>query len=85
VESRDAPAAPSAGRPAAERAGADELIEAQYQDRPQLRAVLDMVLAALPGLGPVTVQALFLAWGSLPGQPAPTWSAMSSGSGPFRR
>ena len=38
-------------------AGADELIEAQYADRPRLRPVLDTVLAALPALGPVTVQA----------------------------
>jgi hypothetical protein len=37
--------------------GADELIEAQYADRPQLRPVLDGVLAALPALGQVTVQA----------------------------
>jgi len=36
---------------------ADELIDAQYADRPQLRPVLDAVLAALPALGPVTVQA----------------------------
>jgi hypothetical protein len=38
-------------------AGADELIKAQYADRPRLRPVLDAVLAALPALGPVTVQA----------------------------
>jgi hypothetical protein len=38
-------------------ADADELIDAQYADRPQLRPVLDAVLAALPALGPVTVQA----------------------------
>jgi hypothetical protein len=38
-------------------AGADELINGQYADRPQLRPVLDAVLAALPALGPVTVQA----------------------------
>jgi Family of unknown function (DUF5990)/Domain of unknown function (DUF5655) len=37
--------------------GADELIEAQYADRPQLRPVFDAVLAALPALGQVTVQA----------------------------
>jgi hypothetical protein len=36
---------------------ADELIKAQYADRPRLRPVLDAVLAALPALGPVTVQA----------------------------
>jgi hypothetical protein len=34
-----------------------ELIDGQYADRPALRAVLDAVLAALPALGPVTVQA----------------------------
>jgi hypothetical protein len=38
-------------------ADADELIEGQYADRPQLRPVLDAVLAVLPALGPVTVQA----------------------------
>ena len=37
--------------------GADELIEAQYADRPRLRPVFDAVLAALPALGQVTVQA----------------------------
>ena len=37
--------------------GADELIDAQYADRPQLRLVLDAVLAVLPALGQVTVQA----------------------------
>jgi len=36
---------------------ADELIAGQYADRPQLRPVLDTVLAALRSLGPVTVQA----------------------------
>jgi hypothetical protein len=35
----------------------DELIDAQYADRPQLRPVLDAVLAALPALGQVTAQA----------------------------
>ena len=35
----------------------DELIDAQYADRPQLRPVLDAVLAALPALGQATVQA----------------------------
>jgi uncharacterized protein DUF5990/uncharacterized protein DUF5655 len=34
----------------------NELIEGQYRDRPQLRPVFDAVLAALPALGPVTVQ-----------------------------
>jgi Family of unknown function (DUF5990)/Domain of unknown function (DUF5655) len=38
-------------------AEADELIAGQYRDRPQLRLVLDAVLAALPALGPVTAQA----------------------------
>jgi Family of unknown function (DUF5990)/Domain of unknown function (DUF5655) len=38
-------------------ADADELIAGQYADRPALRPVLDAVLAALPPLGPVTVQA----------------------------
>jgi hypothetical protein len=37
--------------------GADELVAGQYADRPQLRPVLDAVLAALPALGLVTVQA----------------------------
>ncbi len=40
-----------------DQAQAGELIEAQYADRPRLRPVLDAVLAALPALGPVTVQA----------------------------
>jgi hypothetical protein len=38
-------------------AEADELIAGQYCDRPQLRPVLDAVLAALPAVGPATVQA----------------------------
>ena len=38
-------------------ADAERLIDAQYADRPQLRPILDAVLAALPALGPVTVQA----------------------------
>jgi hypothetical protein len=38
-------------------AEADELIAGQYSDRPQLRPVLDAVLAALPAVGPATVQA----------------------------
>jgi hypothetical protein len=38
-------------------ADADELIEGQYADRPQLRPILDAVLGVLPELGPVTVQA----------------------------
>jgi len=36
---------------------AAELIDAQYADRPKLRPVLDAVLAVLPALGQVTVQA----------------------------
>src|SRR5689334_24283020 len=36
---------------------ADELIEGQYADRPELRPILDTVLALLPTLGPATVQA----------------------------
>jgi hypothetical protein len=36
---------------------ARELIDGQYADRPQLRPVLDAVLAVLPALGPVAVQA----------------------------
>jgi len=35
----------------------DELVDAQYADRPQLRPVLDAVLAAASGLGPVTAAA----------------------------
>ena len=38
-------------------ADADELITGQYADRPQLRPILDTVLAALPALGQGTVQA----------------------------
>jgi hypothetical protein len=53
AERRRAEAAP----PGFMTTGADELIDAQYADRPQLRPVLDAVLAALPALGQVTVQA----------------------------
>src|SRR5207245_4419717 len=49
--------APPLGYPDYPADAADELIEAQYADRPQLRPVLDAVLAALPALGQVTVQA----------------------------
>jgi Family of unknown function (DUF5990)/Domain of unknown function (DUF5655) len=35
----------------------DELVAGQYSDRPQLRPVFDAVLAALPAIGPATVQA----------------------------
>jgi hypothetical protein len=38
-------------------ASADELIDGQYEDRPQLRPILDAVLAAALELGPVTIQA----------------------------
>jgi Family of unknown function (DUF5990)/Domain of unknown function (DUF5655) len=59
AERRTVPAAAD-GRGAAvpvESADADELIEGQYADRPQLRPILDAVLALLPALGPATVQA----------------------------
>ena len=46
-----------AGGPAPADPAEDELIDAQFADRPQLRPVLDAVLAALPALGQVTVQA----------------------------
>jgi Family of unknown function (DUF5990)/Domain of unknown function (DUF5655) len=60
AERRTVPAAAADGRGAAvpvESADADELIEGQYADRPQLRPILDAVLALLPALGPATVQA----------------------------
>jgi Domain of unknown function (DUF5655) len=38
-------------------AGADELIDGQYADRPHLRPVLDALLVAAPSLGEVEVQA----------------------------
>jgi Family of unknown function (DUF5990)/Domain of unknown function (DUF5655) len=38
-------------------AEADDLITGQYRDRPRLRPILDVLLATLPALGPVTVQA----------------------------
>ena len=38
-------------------ADAEKLIAGQYSDRPQLRPVLEAVLAALSALGPVAVQA----------------------------
>src|SRR5262245_333744 len=47
---------PAAG-PGFLTAGAGQLIADQYADRQQLRPVLDAVLAVLPALGPVTVQA----------------------------
>jgi Family of unknown function (DUF5990)/Domain of unknown function (DUF5655) len=63
AERRRAPA--GAGEAAKQRFGhpdyltaeARELIEGQYADRPQLRPILDAVLALLPALGPATVQA----------------------------
>lgn len=38
-------------------ASADELIDAQYVDRPQLRPILDTIIKAMAGLGRVTIQA----------------------------
>lgn len=38
-------------------ASADELIEGQYADRPALRPIFDAVLAQLPAIGNITVQA----------------------------
>lgn len=38
-------------------ASADELIDGQYADRPQLRPILDAVLARTASLGEITVQA----------------------------
>jgi len=34
-----------------------QLIDGQYADRPRLRPILDAVLAAIPALGAVTVEA----------------------------
>lgn len=48
---------PERGHPAGLTASDLQLIAGQYADRARLRPVLDTVLAALPGLGPVTVQA----------------------------
>jgi hypothetical protein len=46
------------GYPSFMKAGAFDLIGRQYQDRPQLRPILDAILAALPDVSPViTVQA----------------------------
>jgi hypothetical protein len=45
------------GYPAFLTASADELIDGQYQDRPQLRPILDALLTRLAGLGEVTLQA----------------------------
>ncbi len=38
-------------------ASAGDLIEGQYRDRPHLRPILNAILAAASGLGPVTIQA----------------------------
>ncbi|TMD09068.1 MAG: hypothetical protein E6J01_02880 [Chloroflexi bacterium] len=38
-------------------ASADQLIEGQYADRPALRLILDVIVAHLPRLGKVTLQA----------------------------
>ncbi|HTQ90017.1 MAG TPA: DUF5990 family protein [Streptosporangiaceae bacterium] len=58
AERRSVPAADGPGAPAPVKfADAGELIDDQYADRPQLRPILDAVLALLPALGPVTVQA----------------------------
>jgi hypothetical protein len=39
------------------QATADELIDGQYADRPDLRPILDTILALLPGIGEVEIQA----------------------------
>jgi hypothetical protein len=39
------------------QATADELIDGQYADRPDLRPILDTILGLLPGLGEVEIQA----------------------------
>jgi hypothetical protein len=39
------------------QASADELIDGQYADRPQLRPILDTILGMLPEIGTVEVQA----------------------------
>lgn len=38
-------------------ASGDELIDAQYSDRPHLRPIFDAIIAAVAGLGEVTIQA----------------------------
>jgi hypothetical protein len=45
------------GYPAFLVASADELVDGQYRDRPQLRPILDAILARAAILGEVTVQA----------------------------
>ena len=39
------------------QSSADELIQGQYADRPQLRPILESILGAASGLGDVTIQA----------------------------
>ena len=39
------------------QASADELIDGQYADRPELRPILDTILGLLPGVGDVEIQA----------------------------
>ena len=39
------------------QATADELIDGQYADRPDLRPILDTILGLLPGVGDVEIQA----------------------------
>ena len=45
------------GYPDFMQASADELIEGQYADRPQLRPIFEAILGAAAGLGDVTIQA----------------------------
>lgn len=45
------------GYPDFMQASANELIEGQYADRPQLRPVFEAILSAVAGLGEVTIQA----------------------------
>jgi hypothetical protein len=45
------------GYPDFMQASADELIQAQYADRPQLRPIFEAILGAATGLGDVTIQA----------------------------
>jgi len=45
------------GYPAFMQASAEELIQGQYADRPQLRPIFETLLGAVAGLGDVTIQA----------------------------
>jgi len=45
------------GYPDFMQASADELIQGQYADRPQLRPIFEAILGAAAGLGDVTIQA----------------------------